>query len=1461
LCANLCGRAPFAVSLLGCFMAIRWPSLSRIALLFFLVLASQSQNSIARPQSAIVPDRITQLVDSQHTVILPGNTHPLARAEYDHGLVADSQPLSRMLLLLQRSPQQDAALQQLLEDQQNKLSPGYHRWLTPEQFGAAYGPSDADLKAITNWLASRGFTQVRVGAGRTVIEFSGNVGQVRNAFHAEMHRYILNGQEHIANSSDPRIPAALAPVVAGIVSLHDFRPAAHIKPVGSFHKSNSGAVTPLFTPIGSTQFFPLAPADFGKIYNVAPLWSAGITGTGQSIAVVGESNIKLQDVIDFRTLVGLPQNFSAQNVILNGTDPGVNGTETESDLDVQWAGAIAPGATIDFVTSAPTETTSGIHLSALYAVDNNVAGVISESFGICEQDLGAAGNQFYNSLWQQASAQGITVVLSSGDGGSAGCDNFDVPQPAIQGLAVSGFASTPYNVAVGGTDFDQFNKWSQYWSTTNDPVTRASVLSYIPEIPWNDSCAQLGLTGCGPSAPGGSINIVAGSGGPSLIYPKPSWQSGVGVPADGKRDIPDISLFASNGFTGSLYIICNTDSTGAANCTLDSFGFTFQGVGGTSASAPAFAGIMALVNQKQSSAQNPAPRQGNANYVLYKLAQKQAAATPALNCNSSTLPNAGCTFNDITKGDSALPGGSTGTNSVPCAGRSPNCSSLVANASGVLVTPANKNILAWTTSAGYDLPTGLGSVNAQNLVNNWGSITFSPSATTLTVNGATTGVSGLSHGTSVSVASTVSAASGGTGTPSGQIALLATPNPTPGTPGSSMGVETLTLTTGSASNSGVILPGGSYSLSAHYQGDGTFGPSDSTPAIPINIAAESSKTFISVPVFDPTTGRETTNTPTTLVYGSPYIARVDVGNANATPSFPPVPLCTPPSCPTGAITWTDSFNGAPAAPLDGGTLALNTAGFADDLVIQLSGGSHLLSASYGGDNSYGASSATPYALTITPASTQTQLPFIPPNPIVGQPISFTVFTQELVPFGAPLTGTFTILDGGTPLPATVTTNFIQGAGILNGFVSTALSVGGQHTITAKYNGDVNYAASTSSPLIVNALYGTTVNVSVTPTTVNYGDAVSVNVTVTTPIAASNAALKPTGNLTIPVIGNTPLTSTVMAAANGNWEIQASTTFVPQQTEGVVAFYQGDANYAFSSGSTVVVVNIPDFAVAVSDISVTAGQTGTAAVTITPATNLSSPVTLGCFFGFTIPGTTCQFNPATVNLSNGQPVVASMSLTTLPPSGSVTSAAVVPQPGYQSASLLPLHRGTWWFISFLSGFVSFLLLRLPGGRRRFSAALSLGLVCLVTFMIGCGGGGGTTGISGGGGGSGGGGAGGPVPTNVTVTTSSVKVPLGTMITFTATVKSSKPVTGNVFFNDATANFASNNNVGTDGTAQTSTSFLIVGTHVISAQYQGDANNLPSQSGNLNVVVTGTTTQPITGATSILTHLVQVHVTIQ
>src|ERR1700719_1656362 len=419
----------------------------------FPAVAQTTDASVSQPPSR--PARITQAIDEKQLVVLRGNVHPLAQAKFDLGAVSDAQPLDRMLLLLQRAPEQETTLRQLLDDQLTVNSPKHHAWLTPEQFGAEFGATDADIQAITSWLSAKGFRGVQVGLGRSTIQFSGTAGQVRDAFHTEIHRYVVNGAQRFANSSDPQIPTALAPVVAGVVSLHNFPKFAHSHKLGNFHRArDGGAIEPLFSyaGCGSNSTQPcngLGPADLAKIYNVP----SNLDGTGQTIAVVGQSNINLADAQEYRAMFGLPVNDPV--IILNGPDPGVIADEGEADLDVQVSGAVAPKATIKLVVSETSDSsaTAGIDLSALYIVDNNIAGVLSESYGSCEAGIGTVGNAFYNALWEQAAAQGITVLVSSGDDGSAACDDNNSSDFATNGLAVSGIASTPFNVAVGGTDF------------------------------------------------------------------------------------------------------------------------------------------------------------------------------------------------------------------------------------------------------------------------------------------------------------------------------------------------------------------------------------------------------------------------------------------------------------------------------------------------------------------------------------------------------------------------------------------------------------------------------------------------------------------------------------------------------------------------------------------------------------------------------------------------------------------------------------------------------------------------------------------------------------------------------------------------------------------------------------------------------------------------------------------------
>jgi subtilase family serine protease len=972
-----------------------------------------------------VAARVLDTVDDTNRSMLRGNVHPMARPEFDRGTVADAQPLTRILLLLQRSAEQEAALRQLMEEQQSKNSANYHAWLTPENFGKEFGPADSDVQAVTDWLNSHGFQNIKVAKGKTVVEFSGNVGQVRNAFGTEIRNFNVRGEDHFANVSDPQIPAALAPVVRGVVALHNFRPQPQVHSLGTFQRNaKTGEVKPAFTftDVNGT-FYAVGPADFATIYNIP----AAATGTGQSIAIVGQSNINLQDVTDFRSIFGLPAYSPGQlNVILNGPDPGlVSGDEGESDLDVEWAGAIAPAATIDFVVtqSSQTDATSGIDGSALYIIDNNIAPILSESYGSCESALGAAGNQFYNNLWQQAAAEGITVVISAGDNGAAGCDNPN--GAATSGVAVSGLASTPYNVATGGTDFDDATTQTIFWNAANTsttPPVLASAKGYIPEITWNDSCAANGITGCaGLSSTAASVNSVAGSGGPSNCatftaggacsagYPKPSWQLGV-TPTDGTRDIPDISFFSSDGHNKSFYIVCQADQdiTGDTGCSLTKFTSTspfhdFQAVGGTSAATPTFAGIIALVNQRVATGGNPTPRQGNVNYVLYGLANTAANVC----VSSSTTPPSGCVFNDVVKGNV----------SVACVGGSPNCSntSTAANQFGTIATAKGGTTIAFNSGTGYDLATGLGSVNVVNLLTKWTSPSLTGTTSTLTLVGAPP----TTIGASATFTGTVTRASG-TAIPTGLVLLE---DQTTGVTIASVSLPA----SGAFSITTTLLPAAAtpYNLIAHYGGDGTFAASDSTPPLSMTVPKQTPNVVVS---WVGATGAITTASQN-VAYGSPYILRVDVTNSGGTPCENATSGAVAFVCPTGSVQLFQNagtpLNDFPTAQTSNATnvARLNDRGFAEDQPIQLAVGSYSISATYTADaNSSFNSSANSntLAVTITKATTTSTVTSSLATVASGGSVTLTANVSSSSNSSVGPSGTVQLMNGSTALGSAMT---------------------------------------------------------------------------------------------------------------------------------------------------------------------------------------------------------------------------------------------------------------------------------------------------------------------------------------------------------------------------------------------------------------------------------------------------------
>ena len=537
-----------------------------------------------------VADRVTQPIDEARVVTLAGNVHPLAQPEFDQGLAEPETRLSRMVLLLAPSAAQQRALDALLTAQHDSHSALYQQWLTPADFGARFGVSAADRARIVRWLEAHGFTIDELPAGNQLILFSGTAAQVDDAFHASLHRYQVDGVAHLANAQDPQIPRALAGVVSGVVSLHDFR-----------HVAAIGARRPLVavSEAAKSQVHDLYPADYATIYGLKSLYGEGLSGTGVSIGIAGRSNIKQGDVTAFRKTAGL----KARNpqVILDGANPGlVPGDQDEATLDVEWSGAVAPLATVKLVVAASTATTDGIDLASAYLVNHATAPVMSVSYGSCEQQMGTTELAFYNRLWQQAASQGISVFVAAGDSGAAGCTPATAQHSSQAG--VNGMCSSPYATCVGGTEFNEGSKTSKYWSASGSP-SQGSALGYIPEKVWNESAAN------------GGTQLWATGGGLSAVYAQPTWQQGIsGV--SGMRAVPDVAMTAA-AHDGSVIV-----EDGAAYV-----------VAGTSAASPSFAAVMALLVEARKG-----KKLGNANPQLYKLARYAGESFHATPTGNNSVP-------------------------------------------------------------------------------------------------------------------------------------------------------------------------------------------------------------------------------------------------------------------------------------------------------------------------------------------------------------------------------------------------------------------------------------------------------------------------------------------------------------------------------------------------------------------------------------------------------------------------------------------------------------------------------------------------------------------------------------------------------------------------------------------------------------------------------------------------------
>lgn len=758
--------------------------------------------------------RITSEVTSSEMAQLPGSLHPLARAENDAGRMPGAMRLNGMSIYFNRSAAQQADLNALLAAQQDPSSPQYHQWLTPDQFGARFGMAQSDIDAVQTWLQQQGFSVDSVARSHTMIRFSGSVAQVESAFNTQMHYYNAAGVRHFAPSTALSVPAAIAPAVSGIRNLNDFRPhpqhvTAQSRPRPAFTSSQSGNV-----------YF--APGDIVTAYDIKPLYSSSFNGSGQTIAVMGQSAVNVSDLEAFQSAAGLTTKDPTMVIIPGSGDSTVvsGGDEGESDLDLEWSNAMAPGADIFFVY-AGNDTNFSVFDSVAYAVDEKIGNIISLSYDTCEPNLTSSDYTSLDAVFQQAATQGQSVFAASGDQGSTACFVENPPQsgdPTLavqQGLAVNYPASSAYVTAVGGTEITAADgidpttgtkgaSYSTYWEAQGSSDIISSLLKYIPEVAWNDDPLSQGVS----AANGGGLS--ASGGGPSgenatFSVPRPSWQKGVaGIPSGSTRLVPDVSLYSSSALPG--YLICTSDtalwgsSTQQASCNSgfrDSSTGDLTVAGGTSFATPIFAGMVAILNQ----AKGYTTGQGLINPSLYSIA------------GGSSYSSA---FHDVTSGNNY------------CTAGSPYCAS-------------NGTTLGFAAGTGYDEVTGLGSVDLNNLATAWPAAT----GTAATLIASTTTVSASNstptNGQSVTFTITVAPASG-SGVPTGTVNLSIDGGGTSYNNGGTTTSVTLS-SNGTATYTTSFTASGIHEVVAQYPGDSTYAASTGTQSVSIATTSSGKGTF------------------------------------------------------------------------------------------------------------------------------------------------------------------------------------------------------------------------------------------------------------------------------------------------------------------------------------------------------------------------------------------------------------------------------------------------------------------------------------------------------------------------------------------------------------------------------------------------------------------------------------------
>jgi hypothetical protein len=1024
------------------------PAVSRrtsavIGLLTAGTLCLPATAQVAVPQPQIQPRTefrtaprplITQTVDRTRLVPTRGALRPEVATAQDLGPHNPAELVEHIQLILQRPQERQAAFDAEVEALHQFGNPSYHQWLTPEAIGAEFGPSPADIATLTGFLEAEGFTINNVGKSGMFIDFTGTVAQVQQSFHTEIHDLRLaTGEQRSAAVRDAQLPEALAPLVAGFLSLSNILPrptlvpARRHLPLPGSARAQSNASPNDSDGLGD---FNVGAQDFYTIYNETPLINAGTIGSGITIALLEQTNIHTADVTTFRTMMNILPSTPPLTVMHGVSskpcgNPRITSQDEEGEaaLDTEWAGAAAPGATLLFMSCASTAMTGGIFLSAEAVIDNNLATTMSLSYG--ETEIGnSSDNMLFSNLWEQAAAQGETVVVSAGDAGSA--NSADQNQSiASHGLAVNALGSTPYNVAAGGTDFqDFFNdgegdtsfNLAHYWNSSNGPGN-SSALSYVAEMTWNDTCASSLLNFwvegnttpnslCDDPTNGPMFTATSGGGGGvSTLQPRPSWQNGTvfGIPPTSmynNRLLPDVSLFAANGFWSHALDYYQSD-----------LGTTLQSAGGTSFVSPQLAGIFALIAQKTIG------RLGQPNYVLYNMAGAEFGTTSYIagdTCNgtgasgvatTATAPAASCIFYDVESGNI----------SQACTPGSLNCftTSPTATIGTLSSTIPVSSALAYPTTQGYDLATGIGSFNITNLVENWqtaasGGISFTPTVTVTATS--------ASYTYGLPSAITYTAVVSGPGSfPTGSVTFSGSPTI------ATIGVDALVASTGCSTGATCTesttqaftptgtLAAGSYTITAAYLSTNeNYMSGSGTTALTIN--PQTPAVTVS-----PASGATTANF-------SAHIAYTGTGFA-----------------PSGGLTFTVD-SGAPVTATCTGSTSPLTCTFTGYNTSALTVGSHTLTATSIADGNYTSANGS-NTLTITIATAPTIAFTVPNHHAMDTPFTVAATSNSA---GAI---TYSVVSG----PATISANTV-----------TLTSAGGTIILQASQAANGSFSAGTQN---------------------------------------------------------------------------------------------------------------------------------------------------------------------------------------------------------------------------------------------------------------------------------------------------------------------------------------------------------------------------------------------------------------